>query len=119
MVVFSTFLGVTCVSFLFQIQIGCQTDHLTASELKRAPCVHQRFAVTSEMMQVCNLWGGLVYVIAPAKTQVHELEVVVQIAVPAPYYKCGKCLVSGSVHSLQKIFQHIHLTCSFRCDNKQ
>lgn len=76
-----------------QIQIGCQTDYLKASELKRARCVHQRFPVTSDMMQVCNLWGGLIYVVAPGDTQVEGLEVVVQIAVPAPYYKSGKCLV--------------------------
>lgn len=45
------------------------------------------------MMQVCNLWGGLIYVVAPGDTQVEGLEVVVQIAVPAPYYKSGKCLM--------------------------
>lgn len=95
-----TFLDVICVSFLLQIQIGCQTDRLKASELKRAPCVHQRFPVTSEMMQVCNLWGGLIYVIAPGKTKVDGLEVVVQIAVPAPYYKSGKCLVYASMYGI-------------------
>lgn len=73
----------------WQIQIGCQTDHLQASELRRAPCVHQRFPVTSEMVQVCNLWGGLIYVIAPDHTRVTGLEVVVQMAVLAPYYKSG------------------------------
>ncbi|XP_051814056.1 TRPM8 channel-associated factor homolog [Acanthochromis polyacanthus] len=73
----------------WQIQIGCQTDRLHAEELKRAPCVHERFPVTSEMMQVWNLWGGLLYLVAPPKTQVNGLEVIVQMAVPAPYYKSG------------------------------
>ncbi|XP_041850122.1 TRPM8 channel-associated factor homolog [Melanotaenia boesemani] len=73
----------------WQIQIGCQTDHLHASELKRPPRVHERFAVTSEMMQVWNLWGGLLYLVAPSNTQVDGVEVIVQMAVPAPYYKSG------------------------------
>lgn len=47
-----------------------------------------------------NLWGGLIYVIAPGKTKVYGLEVIVQIAVPAPYYKCGKCLASARTHAI-------------------
>ncbi|XP_071351954.1 TRPM8 channel-associated factor homolog [Trachinotus anak] len=73
----------------WKVQIGCQTDKLGAAELKRAPCVHNRFPITSEMMQVWNLWGGLIYLVAPPKTQVGGVEVVVQMAVPAPYYKSG------------------------------
>ncbi|KAK5610691.1 hypothetical protein CRENBAI_001289 [Crenichthys baileyi] len=73
----------------WQIQIGCQTDRLNAAELKRAPRVHERFPVTSEMIQVWNLWGGLIYLVVPPKTQAQGLQVVVQMAVPAPYYKSG------------------------------
>ncbi|XP_061574970.1 TRPM8 channel-associated factor homolog [Cololabis saira] len=73
----------------WKVQIGCQTDHLKGDVLKRAPCVHERFPVTSEMTQVWNLWGGLIYLVAPPKTQLHGVEVVVQMAVPAPYYKSG------------------------------
>ncbi|XP_049911036.1 TRPM8 channel-associated factor homolog [Epinephelus moara] len=73
----------------WMVQIGCQTDHLNAGVLKRAPRVHDRFSVTSEMMQVWNLWGGLIYLIAPPRTQVEGVEVIVQMAVPAPYYKSG------------------------------
>ncbi|XP_051252627.1 LOW QUALITY PROTEIN: TRPM8 channel-associated factor homolog [Dicentrarchus labrax] len=73
----------------WKIQIGCQTDRLNAAELKRAPCVHERFPVTTEMVQVWNLWGGLIYLVAPPKTQVDGVEVIVQMAVPAPYYKSG------------------------------
>lgn len=73
----------------WKIQIGCQTDYLKASELKRAPRVHERFPVTSKMMQVWNLWGGLIYLVAPSKTKVEGVEVIVQMAVPAPYYKSG------------------------------
>ncbi|KAF6718926.1 TRPM8 channel-associated factor-like [Oryzias melastigma] len=73
----------------WQIQIGCQTDQLNAEELKRPPRVHEQVAVTSEMMQVWNLWGGLIYLVAPPQTKVSGVEVVVQMAVPAPYYKSG------------------------------
>ncbi|XP_073343163.1 TRPM8 channel-associated factor homolog [Pagrus major] len=73
----------------WQIQIGCQTDHLNHKELKRAPCVHERVPVTSNMMQVWNLWGGLIYLVAPPKTKAEGPELTVQMAVPAPYYKSG------------------------------
>lgn len=73
----------------WKVQIGCQTDRLKCDVLKRAPCVHERFPVNSPMMLVWNLWGGLIYLIAPPKTKEEGLEVKVQIAVPAPYYKSG------------------------------
>lgn len=52
--------------------------------------MHEQFPVTSEMMQVWNLWGGLIYLIAPSNVQVDEAEVTVQDAVLAPYYKSGE-----------------------------
>ncbi|KAK5868482.1 hypothetical protein PBY51_009491 [Eleginops maclovinus] len=73
----------------WKIQIGCQTDRLNAGVIKRAPCVHARLSITEQMMQVWNLWGGLIYLVAPAKAKVDGLEVTVQMAVPAPYYKSG------------------------------
>ncbi|KAI3353864.1 hypothetical protein L3Q82_005072 [Scortum barcoo] len=72
-----------------QVQIGCQTDYLKAKELKRAPSVHRRFPITTEEMQVSNLWGGLIYLVAPSDTKVEGAEVIVQMAIPAPYYKSG------------------------------
>uniref|UniRef100_A0A8C6U4B0 Peptidase M60 domain-containing protein n=1 Tax=Neogobius melanostomus TaxID=47308 RepID=A0A8C6U4B0_9GOBI len=74
----------------WKVQVGCQTDRLSSKELKRAPSVHERFPVTSEMMQVHNLWGGLIYLIAPPHTNVTGAEVVVQVGVPVPYYKSGE-----------------------------
>uniref|UniRef100_A0A668T5G3 Peptidase M60 domain-containing protein n=1 Tax=Oreochromis aureus TaxID=47969 RepID=A0A668T5G3_OREAU len=74
----------------WKIQIGCQTDDLhRKDELKRPPRVCERFPVTSEMMHVSNLWGGLIYLVAPPNTQVKGLEITVQKAVTAPYYKSG------------------------------
>uniref|UniRef100_H3DA20 Si:ch211-210b2.2 n=1 Tax=Tetraodon nigroviridis TaxID=99883 RepID=H3DA20_TETNG len=73
----------------WKIQIGCQTDYLQHQELKRAPSVHLRVPVTSETMQVRNLWGGLIYLLAPPQTRVTGVEMLVQQAVLAPYYKSG------------------------------
>lgn len=53
--------------------------------------MHEHFPITSEEMQVWNLWGGLIYLIAPPNAKVEEAEVTVQAAVPAPYYKSGGC----------------------------
>lgn len=82
--------SVKIVSIPSQVQIGCQTDYLKAEELKRAPHVHEQFRIDSEMMQLSNLWGGLIYLVAPPKTQVGGVQVIVQVAVPAPYYKSGE-----------------------------
>ncbi|KAK7882828.1 hypothetical protein WMY93_029002 [Mugilogobius chulae] len=82
----------------WKVQIGCQTDQLSADTLSRAPCVCEIFPVTSEMMQVHNLWGGLVYLIAPPNTQVTGAEVMVQVGVPVPYYKSGETSLSDWLH---------------------
>ncbi|KAG7235941.1 hypothetical protein INR49_001744 [Caranx melampygus] len=51
----------------WKVQIGCQTDKLKGEKLKRAPSVHERFSVTSEMMQVWNLWGGAHLPVGPTQ----------------------------------------------------
>uniref|UniRef100_A0AAV2J3V8 Peptidase M60 domain-containing protein n=1 Tax=Knipowitschia caucasica TaxID=637954 RepID=A0AAV2J3V8_KNICA len=77
-----------------KVQIGCQMDSISeAKVLKRAPCVCERFPVTSEMLLVHNLWGGLIYFIVPPKTKV-AFTAVAQMAVPAPYYKSGETSLS-------------------------
>ncbi|KAF7647981.1 hypothetical protein LDENG_00163820 [Lucifuga dentata] len=73
----------------WKVQIGCQTDYLKAEELKRAPTVHEQFLIDKNMMQVSNLWGGLLYLVAPPKTQVSGAVVIVQKALHAPYFKSG------------------------------
>lgn len=73
----------------WMIQIGCQSDKLHNEALWRAPYVIKRFPVTSERMQVWNMWGGLIYLLAPRDVKVEEEEIVVQEAVTAPYYKSG------------------------------
>lgn len=44
------------------------------------------------MLQIWNLWGGLIYLIAPQKSKVAGVEVTVQTAVKAPHYKSGKLI---------------------------
>ncbi|XP_042343281.1 TRPM8 channel-associated factor homolog [Plectropomus leopardus] len=73
----------------WKIQIGCQSDTLNHDELKRAPHVVERFPVTMKKMQVWNMWGGLIYLVAPPNTKVEGAEVIVQQAISAPYYKSG------------------------------
>lgn len=46
-------------------------------------------------MQVRNLWGGLIYLLPPSQTRVTGVEMVVQQAVLAPYYKFGESVVGG------------------------
>lgn len=73
------------------MQIGCQSDNLRKLDvLKRAPVVCESFPVDNSIMQVWNLWGGLIYLVAPRQCEVFHAEVVVQEAVRAPYYKSGK-----------------------------
>lgn len=49
------------------------------------------------MVEVWNLWGGLIYMVAPLKTQdLKGTEVTVQMAALAPYHKSGECVVGGS-----------------------
>ncbi|XP_037836723.1 TRPM8 channel-associated factor homolog [Kryptolebias marmoratus] len=45
--------------------------------------------ISTERVQVWNMWGGLIYLVAPPDVKVEEEEVVVEVAVPAPYYKTG------------------------------
>ncbi|KAL0972776.1 hypothetical protein UPYG_G00194610 [Umbra pygmaea] len=74
----------------WKVQIGCQTDNIgNASELKRAPVVHERFPIDTQIMQVWNLWGGLLYLIAPPNTQVDGLEIIIEQVVLVPYFKSG------------------------------
>lgn len=84
------------------MQLGCQTDNIGgANILKRAPVVHERFPLDTEMVQVWNLWGGLIYLIAPPQSKVDGVEIVMQVSVQAPYFKSGKNseLIFSEYHS--------------------
>ncbi|XP_018593140.2 TRPM8 channel-associated factor homolog [Scleropages formosus] len=78
-----------------QVQIGCHTDNLSElDELKRAPVVTQRFPVNAERVEVSTLWGGLLYIIVPADCQLGIMDIVVEEAARAPYFKLGVTSVS-------------------------
>ncbi|XP_026081861.1 TRPM8 channel-associated factor homolog [Carassius auratus] len=87
----------------WQVQLGCQTDNIGASDvLKRAPVVHERFPLDTKMVQVCNLWGGLIYLIAPPKSKVDGVEIVVHVSVQAPYFKSGETSVADWVNRIRQ-----------------
>ncbi|XP_055052028.2 TRPM8 channel-associated factor homolog [Misgurnus anguillicaudatus] len=87
----------------WKVQIGCQTDNIGAADvLKRAPVVHERFSLDNEMVQICNLWGGLIYLVAPPKTKVDGVEIMVQTAVKAPYFKSGETSVADWVGGIRQ-----------------
>ncbi|XP_028817787.1 TRPM8 channel-associated factor homolog [Denticeps clupeoides] len=84
------------------IQIGCQTDDIGGADvLKRAPVVHELFPVEKERIQVWNLWGGLIYLVAPPNSREEGLKLVVQTAVRAPYFQSGKTGVQEWVSSIR------------------
>ncbi|XP_059389377.1 TRPM8 channel-associated factor homolog isoform X2 [Carassius carassius] len=87
----------------WQVQLGCQMDNIGASDvLKRAPVVHERFPLDTEMVQVCNLWGGLIYLITPPQSKVDGVEIVVQVSVQAPYFKSGETSVADWVDRIRQ-----------------
>ncbi|KAL1278902.1 hypothetical protein QQF64_025575 [Cirrhinus molitorella] len=87
----------------WQVQLGCQTDNIGKAEvLKRAPVVHQRFPLNADKVQVYNLWGGLIYIIAPPQSKVNGVEIVVQDAVQAPYFKSGETSVADWVDRIRQ-----------------
>ncbi|XP_053728176.1 TRPM8 channel-associated factor homolog [Synchiropus splendidus] len=73
----------------WMILIGCQTDFLKKDLLKRPPIVCERIYVKAQMMTVSNMYGGLIYLMAPPHTRMDQVEITVQVAVQAPYYKFG------------------------------
>ncbi|RXN38415.1 TRPM8 channel-associated factor-like protein [Labeo rohita] len=87
-----------------RVRISAKTeDYIGRAEvLKRAPVVHERFPLDAEMVQVCNLWGGLIYIIAPPQSKVDGVEFVVQDAVQAPYFKSGETSVADWVDRIRQ-----------------
>ncbi|XP_055052022.2 TRPM8 channel-associated factor homolog [Misgurnus anguillicaudatus] len=87
----------------WKVQIGCHTDNIgSADVLRRAPVVHERFSLDNETVQISNLWGGLIYLVAPPKTKVDGVEMVVQTAVQAPYFKSGETSVADWVGGIRQ-----------------
>ncbi|XP_058865134.1 TRPM8 channel-associated factor homolog [Acipenser ruthenus] len=86
----------------FKVQIGCQCDNLNnADVLKRAPVVTQRFGIDQEKIKVSNLWGGLIYIIVPKGAKLGPVDITVEEAVMAPYYKGGETSTSDWLQTVR------------------
>ncbi|NXQ67322.1 TCAF2 factor, partial [Quiscalus mexicanus] len=74
-----------------KVQVGCHTDDLSgAKELKRAPVVIRTCDVACQKQSVSCLWGGLIYIVVPAKSSLGNVPITVEGAVRAPFFKLGE-----------------------------
>ncbi|KFP87301.1 Protein FAM115C, partial [Acanthisitta chloris] len=74
-----------------KVQIGCHTDDLShAEELKRAPVVIRTCDVACQKQSISCLWGGLIYIIVPARSVLGKVPITVEGAVRAPFFKLGE-----------------------------
>ncbi|NXS08384.1 TCAF2 factor, partial [Neodrepanis coruscans] len=74
-----------------KVQIGCHTDDLSnAKELKRAPVVIRTCDVSCQKQSISCFWGGLIYIIVPARSVLGNVPITVEGAVRAPFFKLGE-----------------------------
>ncbi|NXY59867.1 TCAF2 factor, partial [Callaeas wilsoni] len=74
-----------------KVQVGCHTDDLSqAKELKRAPVVIRSCDVACQKQSISCLWGGLIYIVVPAKSVLGNVPITVEGAVRAPFFKLGE-----------------------------
>ncbi|NXY09055.1 TCAF2 factor, partial [Pteruthius melanotis] len=74
-----------------KVQVGCHTDDLSqAKELKRAPVVVRTCDVACQKQSISCLWGGLIYIVVPAKSVLGNVPITVEGAVRAPFFKLGE-----------------------------
>ncbi|XP_053569197.1 TRPM8 channel-associated factor homolog [Bombina bombina] len=79
-----------------QVQVGCQTDDLSNAEtLFRAPLVTHKVGVVTERTSVSCVWGGLLYIIVKAKSQLGVFPVKVHGAKRAPTFIHGQTSLSS------------------------
>ncbi|KAK6480796.1 TRPM8 channel-associated factor-like protein [Huso huso] len=79
----------------WQVQTGCHSDDLSdKEELKRPPVVIRRFPINRVRTAVSSLWGGLLYIVVPAGSQLGPVNITVQGAVRAPFFKAGQSNIS-------------------------
>ncbi|XP_072258092.1 TRPM8 channel-associated factor 2 [Pyxicephalus adspersus] len=79
-----------------QVQVGCHSDNLSnAKEFCRAPVVIKKKDVCGEQMKISCIWGGLLYIIVKAKSQLGLIPVKVYGAEPAPTFIKGQTSLSS------------------------
>lgn len=80
-----------------QVQIGCHTDDLShATELKRAPMVIRTCDIACQKQSISCLWGGLIYVVVPARSVLGKVPITVEGAVRAPFFRLGRFVYLGA-----------------------
>ncbi|XP_077120392.1 TRPM8 channel-associated factor homolog [Ranitomeya variabilis] len=85
-----------------QVQVGCQSDDLSgANQYCRAPVVVRRKAVDDEKVSISCVWGGLLYIIVKAKSQLGNVPISVQGAELAPMFIKGKTTQSSWVQEIR------------------
>ncbi|XP_072003760.1 TRPM8 channel-associated factor homolog [Engystomops pustulosus] len=86
-----------------QVQVGCHSDDLSgAKEFCRAPVVVHRKGVDDEKVSISSVWGGLLYVIVKAKSQLGNIQISVQGVELAPLFIKGKINRSSWVQKVRK-----------------
>ncbi len=73
------------------VRIGCHSDelwHLAA--WKRVPALTRTTPLTGEVTEVGSAFGGMLYVVVPERGGTGEIEVTLEGAVEAPYFRLGK-----------------------------
>ncbi|CAI9582637.1 unnamed protein product [Staurois parvus] len=79
-----------------QVQVGCHSDNLNgAEEFCRAPVVIHQKDVSGEKVKISCIWGGLLYVIVKAKSQLGLIPVTVYGAEHAPTFIKGQTSLSS------------------------
>ncbi|KAM9311794.1 TRPM8 channel-associated factor homolog [Gastrophryne carolinensis] len=85
---------VSCMDDL--VQIGCHSDDLSsAEEFCRAPVVVHKKVVLKEKVTISCIWGGLLYIIVKAGSQLGLTPVSVYGAEPAPTFINGQTSLSS------------------------
>uniref|UniRef100_A0A8C5PEC3 Peptidase M60 domain-containing protein n=2 Tax=Leptobrachium leishanense TaxID=445787 RepID=A0A8C5PEC3_9ANUR len=88
----------------FKVQIGCQSDNLSSAELLyRPPVVVIDTYVPEKKVLISCAWGGLVYIIVPAKSDLGIIPVTVYGAEMAPTYVKGMTCISSWVKNIRAL----------------
>uniref|UniRef100_A0A6I8PW14 TRPM8 channel-associated factor 2 n=1 Tax=Xenopus tropicalis TaxID=8364 RepID=A0A6I8PW14_XENTR len=87
-----------------KVQVGCQADDLSSAEKYcRAPVVVRKCHVDRQKVSVSCFWGGLLYIIVKANSNLGIIPVKVYGAEPAPVYIKGKTSLDSWLQSLRDL----------------
>ncbi|XP_053330036.1 TRPM8 channel-associated factor homolog [Spea bombifrons] len=93
---------ITAVNVGLEVQIGCHSDDLSyLPVLKRPPVVIQRYSVNKATLAVSNIFGGLIYIVIPSGCSIGKVQITIEGAVLAPYFKHGETTVKSWVENIR------------------